>query len=61
MDLAGLDGAFERITRYEVVLWRQARQVLLALEGLRRRSGPRYRGPRNGWQASEVNMSDEEN
>ena len=36
MGLEALNGAFERISRYELALWRQVRQVLLALQGLRR-------------------------
>ena len=31
IELAGSDGAFERVTRYELALWRQTKQVLLAL------------------------------
>ena len=49
--LARLNGAFERITRYELALWRQVRQTLLALDGLQRRSsGRRHQHARPGWQ-----------
>ena len=48
--LQSLDGAFERVTRYETALWRQARQVLLALASLRRVSSPRHRAPHASWQ-----------
>ena len=42
--LQSLDGAFERVTRYETALWRQARQVILALASLRRVPSPHHRG-----------------
>lgn len=48
--LQSLDGAFERVTRYETALWRQARQVLLALASLRRVSSPHHRGQHASWQ-----------
>ena len=48
--LQSLDGAFERVTRYETALWRQARQVLLALASLRRGASPRHRAPHASWQ-----------
>ena len=48
--LQDLDGTFERVTRYETALWRQARQVLLALASLRRVSSPRHRAPHASWQ-----------
>ena len=48
--LQSLDGAFERVTRYETALWRQARQVLLALASLRRGARPRHRVPHPSWQ-----------
>ena len=48
--LQSLDGAFERVTRYETALWRQARQVLLALASLRRGASPRHRAPHAAWQ-----------
>ena len=35
--LGSLEGAFDRISRYEVQLWRQARQILLALDQLHHR------------------------
>ena len=47
MGLEELNGAFERISRYELALWRQVRQVLLALQGLRRGNSRRqFRAPR---------------
>ena len=48
--LQSLDGAFEMVTRYETALWRQARQVLLALASLRRGASPRHRAPHAAWQ-----------
>lgn len=60
LGLANLDGAFERVTRYEFALWRQVRQTVFTLDGLqRRRSGRRYGGLPYGWQASEARLSDE--
>ena len=51
LGLARLNGAFERITRYELALWRQVRQTLFALDGLQRRSsGRRHQHSRPGWQ-----------
>ena len=47
--LQSLDGAFEMVTRYETALWRQARQVLLALASLRRGASPRHRAPHAAW------------
>jgi hypothetical protein len=46
LGLADLDnGVFERLGRYEAALWRQVRQTLFTLEGLRGRSfNTRYRG-----------------
>ena len=41
--LQDLDGTFERVTRYETALWRQARQVLLALASSATRLSPRHR------------------
>ena len=47
MGLEELNGAFERISRYELALWRQVRQVLLAHQGLRRGNSRRqFRAPR---------------
>ena len=44
------DDAFERLGRYEATLWRQVRQTLFSLEGLRLgRSAKRYRRPRYRW------------
>ena len=57
--LQDLDGAFERVTRYETALWRQARQVLLALASLRRVSSPRNRAPHASWQKFGVLNSDD--
>jgi hypothetical protein len=40
------DGVFERLGRYEMMLWRQVRQTLFTLEGMRwRSSSPRYPSP----------------
>jgi hypothetical protein len=51
--LGGLEGAFERITRYELQLWRQVRQILLALNGFRRRASSRhYPNSTDQWNAS---------
>jgi hypothetical protein len=48
--LTDLGGAFDRITRYELTLWRQVRQVLLALDQLRRRRGTlRSHSTRDRW------------
>lgn len=38
-------GAFERLTRYEMALWRQARQIIFALDRLLWRSPLRARHP----------------
>ena len=44
------DDAFERLGRYEAALWRQVRQTLFSLEGLRLgRSAKRYRRPHYRW------------
>ena len=44
------DDAFERLGRYEAALWRQVRQTLFSLEGLRlRRSAKRYRRSHYRW------------
>jgi hypothetical protein len=44
------DDAFERLGRYEAALWRQVRQTLFSLEGLRLgRSAKRYRRPHHRW------------
>jgi hypothetical protein len=50
--LADLDnGVFERLGRYESALWRQARQTLFALEGLRwRTSNASRRRAQHSWQ-----------
>jgi hypothetical protein len=37
------NGVFERLGRYEAALWRQARQTLFTLEGLRGRTSSPYR------------------
>ena len=51
--LGGLEGAFERIARYELQLWRQVRQILLALNGFRRRASSRhYPNSTDQWNAS---------
>ena len=53
--LADLNGAFERISRYEVALWRQVRQIVFTLSALQRRhSGRRYRTPQDSWKSSEA-------
>jgi hypothetical protein len=51
VQLADLDnGAFERLGRYEAALWRQARQTLFTLEGLRwRTSNARRWQTRHSW------------
>jgi hypothetical protein len=55
MGLEDLNGAFERISRYEVALWRQVRQIVFTLSTLQRRqSGRRYRMPRDSWKSSEA-------
>ena len=47
MALADANGAFERINRYQLTLWRQLRQVLLAIKGLSRYSSrQQFRAPR---------------
>ena len=44
------DDAFERLGRYEAALWRQVRQTLFSLEGLRLgRSAKRYRRSHHRW------------
>jgi hypothetical protein len=44
------DDGFERLGRYEAALWRQVRQTLFSLEGLRLgRSAKRYRRPHYRW------------
>ena len=44
------DDAFERLGRYEAALWRQVRQTLFSLEGLRLgRSAKRYRRSHYRW------------
>jgi len=44
------DDAFERLGRYETALWRQVRQTLFSLEGLRLgRSAKRYRRSHHRW------------
>jgi hypothetical protein len=44
------DGAFERLGRYEAALWRQVRQTLFSLEGLRLGgSAKRYRRSHYRW------------
>ena len=44
------DDTFERLGRYEAALWRQVRQTLFSLEGLRLgRSAKRYRRPHYRW------------
>jgi len=44
------DDAFERLGRYEAALWRQVRQTLFSLEGLRiGRSSKRYRRSHYRW------------
>src|SRR6476660_2968692 len=44
------DDAFERLGRYEATLWRQVRQTLFSLEGLRLgRSAKRYRRSHYRW------------
>ena len=44
------DDAFERLGRYEAALWRQVRQTLFSLEGLRlNRSAKRYRRSHYRW------------
>ena len=44
------DDAFERLGRYEAALWRQVRQTLFSLEGLRLgRSAKRFRRPHYRW------------
>ena len=55
MGLEDLNGAFERISRYEVALWRQVRQIVFTLSTLQRRhSGRRYRMPQDSWKSSEA-------
>jgi hypothetical protein len=43
------NGMFERLGRYEAALWRQARQSLFTLEGLRRRKAVRQNAGRYPW------------
>ena len=49
------DDAFERLGRYEAALWRQVRQTLFSLEGLRLgRSAKRYRRSHYRWLLSQT-------
>ena len=49
--LADLDnGVFERLGRYEAALWRQVRQTLFTLEGLRWRTSSGRRRTHHSWQ-----------
>jgi hypothetical protein len=51
LGLSNLDNSvFERLGRYEMSLWRQARQTLFALERLRWRSSARSRRRQPSWQ-----------
>ena len=45
------DDAFERLGRYEEALWRQVRQTLFSLEGLRRAAPPKHYRHSHYWWA----------
>jgi hypothetical protein len=57
--LANLDNAvFDRLSRYEVALWRQVRQTIFTLEGLRWRSRCARRPSQHFWRRTSEGESD---
>jgi hypothetical protein len=57
--LANLDNAvFDRLSRYELALWRQVRQTIFTLEGLRWRSHSHGRPSQHFWRRTSEVESD---
>jgi hypothetical protein len=57
--LANLDNAvFDRLSRYELALWRQVRQTIFTLEGLRWRSLSARRPSQHFWRRTSEGQSD---